>query len=114
MSAQLLLDLVVEELAGLAVDDVVDEFERATIEDGKLEEIGVRDDAGNGPTSRRRHFHLPLNQSLADFEVGVELAALEELGLDPAACRRFDLGEIVLDRDVAEMGRRGVERAAQP
>ena len=84
MRAQLLLDLGVEELAGLAVDDPVDEIDRLAVEHRKLEAIRVRDDAGDGPAAGRRHLDLALDQRLADLEIGIELAALEHLGLDLA------------------------------
>ena len=112
--AQLLLDLAVEELAGLAVDDAVNELDRLAVKHRKLEAIGVGDDAGDGPAARRGHLDLTLDQRLADLEIGIELAAFEQLGLDLAVRGALDLAEIVPHRDVAQMRRRGVERAPQP
>src|SRR4029077_11009384 len=68
----------------------------------------------DGPAPGRRHLDLSLNQRLADFEIGIELAALEDLGLDLATGGGLDLAEIILHRDIAQMRGRGVERQPQP
>jgi len=47
------------------------------------------------------------------MQVREQRAALEQLGLDLAVRRLFELGEKVADRDVARMRRRGIERAPQ-
>jgi hypothetical protein len=77
MRAQLLLDLRVEILAGLAVDDAMDQLHRLAVQHRKLEAIGVRNDASDGPAAGRGHLDLALDQRLADLEVGIKLAALE-------------------------------------
>ena len=48
MRTKLLRDVGVHHRARLAVDDLVHRLDRLAVEDRKLEEIGVRHDAGDG------------------------------------------------------------------
>ena len=88
-------------------------LDRAAVEDRQLKEIGIGYDAGQRPASRNGHLHLPLQQRLADLQIGKELPALEQLRLDRPARGASILPEIVPDDDVALVRRDCLERATQ-
>src|SRR5262249_47890498 len=113
MGAQLLLDLVVEKLSGLAVDHAVDVVHGTAVKHRELKEVGVRHDPRDAPAPRGRHLDLALDQRLADLEIRIQLAALKYLALDRAARRGLDLANIVPEGHVPQMCGRGIDGKAQ-
>jgi hypothetical protein len=110
---QLLLDLLRDQLSCPAVDGAMHHLDRTPIKDGQLEEVRIRNDAGQRPASRDGHFDLSLKDGFPDLQIGKELPAFEQLCLDLPARRGFDPAEIVPDGRVASMRRHRLEGAAQ-
>ena len=113
MAAELLLDLAGDHGASAAVGDAMDDLDGLVIQGGKLEQVGVGDEIGDRPGARGGHVHLALDQRLGDVQVGEQLAAGEEFGLDAAVRGSLQLRQVVADRDVAAVAGGSVKRAAQ-
>ena len=77
MRIQPRFDLFREQLARLAIDRTVHDFDRAPVKHGQLNEICIGYESGQRPASRRRHLDLSLQQRLADLQIGKQLSALE-------------------------------------
>ena len=71
-------------------------FDRAAVQHRQLENVGVGNNAGDGPTSRARHFHLALDRRLGHLQIGEKLPAVENLSRDLAVGGRH-LAQIILD-----------------
>ncbi len=112
LDPQFSFQLLDDQRAWLAVRGLLGGLDRLTVEHWQLTKVTIRNDPGLRPAAGCGHVHLALQQRLRDVQVGIELAGMKHLAGDLAASRSLDFFQIVHDRDVAHVGRRGIQRAA--